>query len=123
MSALTKNRDTPRREGFSAVFTAGADLYQGGMVAMDATGKAVPATDSGTDVIGMATCLAQNGESVEVARGVYCFSNSPSDALTVADVGKPCFVVDDQTVKKTKGASPVAGMVFDVDSTGVWVKI
>lgn len=123
MSALTNNRDTQRREGHSAVFTAGGTIFQGGMVAMDAQGKAVAATASGTDVIGMALRPAINGEAVEVARGVYLFDNSPADALALADVGKPCYVADDQTVKKTKGTSPVAGMVFDVDHTGVWVKI
>jgi len=56
---------------------------------------------------------------------VYCLANSAGgDALTVADIGDLCFVVDDQTVGKTVGGSglrPIAGEVIDVDAAGVWV--
>ena len=46
------------------------------------------------------------------------------DAIALTEVGKPCYVVDDQTVAKTNnaGARPVAGTVFDVDAQGVWVE-
>jgi hypothetical protein len=42
----------------------------------------------------------------------------------LADVGKQCYLVDDQTVAKTDGTntrSP-AGFVRDVDADGVWVE-
>ena len=46
-----------------------------------------------------------------------------ADAITLADIGKDCFIVDDQTVAKTDGAGTRsrAGRVFDVDADGVWV--
>ena len=46
-----------------------------------------------------------------------------ADAITLADVGSDCYIVDDQTVAKTNGTNTrsVAGKVFDVDADGVWV--
>ena len=53
------------------------------------------------------------------------FANSAAtDAITLADIGKDCFIVDDQTVAKTDGSGTRsrAGRVFDVDADGVWVE-
>ena len=64
--------------------------------------------------------------NVEIDKGIFCFANSTStDALTTADIGSDCYIVDDQTVAKTNGSSTrsVAGRVFDVDSQGVWVDL
>ena len=59
-----------------------------------------------------------------VEKGVHCLANSSSaDAITLADIGSDCFIVDDQTVAKTSATNTrsVAGKVFDVDADGVWV--
>ena len=55
---------------------------------------------------------------------VACFANSAAaDAITLADIGADCYIVDDQTVAKTSATNTrsVAGKVFDVDAEGVWV--
>ena len=56
-----------------------------------------------------------------VARGVFRWVNG--DTFTDADIGDLAFVEDDQTVQKAAAASAdiIAGVVLDVDSSGVWV--
>ena len=70
---------------------------------------------------------AGNGdETVEVEFGTYLLGNSGGvDAITVAHLGRTCFVVDDETVALTSagGTRPVAGFVREVGSDGVWVEI
>ena len=64
--------------------------------------------------------------TVETEAGCFHFENSSSsDEITVADIGKLCYVADDQTVAQTSnaGARSVAGLVVQVDSTGVWVLV
>jgi hypothetical protein len=63
---------------------------------------------------------------IKVKGGVFRFKNSSSgDAITIADIGKVAYAVDDETVAKTNGLtnglptrSP-AGIIVDVDSNGV----
>ena len=56
---------------------------------------------------------------------MFHFANSAAaDAIAIGDIGAVCFAVDDQTVAKTNGSSTrsPAGIVEDVDATGVWVR-
>lgn len=58
--------------------------------------------------------------------GTFRFRNSTSaDAITVAYIGKVCFVIDDDRVAKTNGsgARSPAGVVEAVDGAGVWVRL
>ena len=54
---------------------------------------------------------------------LYPAVRPPRSSVQVPDIGKDCFIVDDQTVAKTNGANTRsrAGKVFDVDADGVWV--
>ena len=47
------------------------------------------------------------------------------DAITAAQIGSACYIVDDQTVAKTSdnGSRSRAGQVIDVDAQGVWVQV
>ncbi len=122
MAALTSDRNTPRRDGVQFSFEAGAEIFAGAMVALDATGKAVPATAAGTVCVGVAQNYTTAGDQVGVRRGVFAFADAADDAaLTRADIGTTCHVADDQTVKKAAGA--VAGIIVDVDADGIWIKI
>jgi len=58
-------------------------------------------------------------------RGTFRLFNLATDAVTAADIGKPCFLVDDQTVAKTHGGNTrsQAGAVIDLDAQGVWVRL
>ena len=133
MVALTAPRSTPAGLGEvrALPLPAGGKVFAGAMVAITAAGFAAGATATAANVtIGRADETVDNAggangaKKVKVRRGVFQFANSGgADAIALTEVGKPCFVVDDQTVAKTNnaGARPAAGIVFDVDAKGVWV--
>ena len=108
-------------------------IYAGTIVSLGSDGYARPGRATNTDlVIGIAEEQADNtnGSDGDIAvsvrrRVAACFGNSSSsDAITLTERGKACFVVDDVTVAKTSnsGARPSAGRIVDVDSGGVWVE-
>lgn len=133
MTALTQDRNTLRRDGVQTEppVAAGARIYGGALVAINAAGFAVPgSTATGLIGAGVAEQRADNTGAaagairVRLNRLPHCFGNSDSaDAITLADVGSDCYIVDDQTVAKTNGSGTRsrAGRVFDVDGEGVWV--
>ncbi|CAN5361264.1 hypothetical protein BH09PSE4_BH09PSE4_17120 [soil metagenome] len=64
--------------------------------------------------------------AVDVQDGDWLAKNSTGvDAITVANIGHYCFVVDDETVARTSASRtrPRAGVVIGVDSTGVMVRM
>lgn len=69
---------------------------------------------------------ADGDETVDIQAGTYPFNNSAgADALSDADIGRPCYVVDDDTVAKTSALDTrcLAGVVRCVDEDGVWVEV
>ncbi|WP_310463261.1 hypothetical protein [Sphaerotilus sp.] len=136
MAATTTNRDTRTTGSRTRVLpmAAGENIPAGVLVQVNAAGVAVNAVATAANrCVGMSQYPASNaagiagGKMVQVDRGVFGpFGNSAAaDQITLADLGAPCYVVDNQTVAKTSntGARPVAGTVFGVDSAGVWVEI
>lgn len=134
MVALAAARNTPRREpGVEGHPVKGATkIYQGGLVCLDATGWAVPGAVATTLVArGRAEETVDNtgangAKSVKVRQGIFLFANSAAgDAITRAEIGDDCYIVDDQTVAKTDGTGTrsKAGKIRDVDAQGVWVEI
>ncbi|WP_420598633.1 hypothetical protein [Neptuniibacter sp.] len=133
--ALTKDRNTKRREGkqFSDPVAAAAVIFAGALVCLDASGNAVPGSVSTTlTARGRAEEHVDNSSgaagdlNVEVRGGLFLLKNSAAaDEITRADIGNDCYIVDDETVAKTDGTSTrsVAGKIQDVDSAGVWVEI
>lgn len=123
----------------SVPVAAATTIYQGALVAtqLGGSGYAQNATaDRSLRVIGVAAKRAVNTTAegfgaagdinVEVDRGVFPFTNSAStDAITAADVGEPCYVVDNDTVARTSsfGLRPVAGIVSKVEGGKVYVEI
>lgn len=133
MTATTEGRNTKRRNGDQLSFPAAVALVLvGTIVVLDATGHAQGgSTATGLVAVGVAedtvdnTAGAAGDLQVPVRRGVFAFANSTStDAITNADYGSTCYVVDNQTVAKTDGAGTrsAAGIVRGVDSNGVWVE-
>lgn len=135
MSALTADRDTPRRDGVDSAFPvkAGVRIFAGSIVAIDsANGYATKGATSITlKAVGVAqaqidnTTGADGDVSVPVRRGTWRLANSAgADQITLKDVGTTAYIVDDQTVAKTDGGGTrsVAGTVNDVDPVGVWIK-
>ena len=118
MSALTTYRMTPEYENNKFVtLTAGGTIYQGGMVAVNASGKAVAASDtSGLKVIGRAENQAANN----VRLGVFGWDNDQTNAVQATDFGKLCYVVDDHTVSIDDQTNAViAGVVKGIDEEGL----
>ncbi len=112
---------------------ASTTIYPGAIVCLNASGNLVPASTSttliavgvydGKDIVDNSTG-AIGDIKLSPRMGVFRFENSASgDAITKAEIGDDCYLVDDQTVAKTSGSSTrsVAGKIYAVDSLGVWV--
>lgn len=132
--ALSADRNIPRTDGVERPFpvAASTEIFAGALVVNDA-GVAKPgATDTGLVSLGVAqehvdNSAGQDGDKVvRVRRGIFRFANSAdTDEITAADVGATCYIVDDETVAKTddESARSAAGIVWAVDSQGVWVSV
>jgi hypothetical protein len=119
-----------------------AQIYQGGLAMMSgAFVRAARAGQGGNDLAKMADVALSRVVGVSLATAIggaadgtvtngveagdWLAKNSAGvDAITAADIGRYCFVIDDETVAKTSaaGTRPRAGVVADVDATGVMVK-
>lgn len=131
MAALTQDRNTPEREANFLVLpmAAGATIYAGSLVAVNASGQAVPgSTSTGLTAAGRAEeCKKNSGvdgaETIKVRRGVFKFQNSGTDAVALPL--STCYIVDDQTVAATNGTNTrsAAGKALAIEADGVWVQI
>lgn len=133
MSALTADRDTPFKDGvlIPVPVAAGVKIYAGAMVAANSTGYATPgALSTSLTYLGRAEGMVDNTAGAAGALTVlvrrdkaFRWANHGADPVTQAEMGQPCFIVDDQTVAKTSGNSTrsPAGIVLGVDADGVWV--
>ena len=103
MAALTEGRNTTELHvggvHYSYSREAAATIYAGALAAQNADGKAVPASDAaGLVVLGRAETGANAGFGVVIRKGTYLYNNGEgAEALTAADIGKECFVVDQGT--------------------------
>jgi hypothetical protein len=132
--ALTKDRNTLSRSGQQFSYPlAAVKVYAGSIGVINASGHLTKgATATGLKCVGRIKAQVDNSAGVaaavngEVENGLFCWKNSAAaDAITLAEVGTVCFIVDDETVAKTSGGgtrSP-AGIIEDVDSGGVWVRM
>lgn len=135
MTALSADRNTPRADGAIErhPVKGGTRIFAGALVCLDAAGWAVPGATSATLVtLGRAEAsvdardAANGGVGVDIRRGTFRWSNGAAgDAVTRADIGKPAYVVDDQTVARVNpggNTRSVAGIIRNVDAQGVWVE-
>jgi hypothetical protein len=133
MTAMSQARQPVQTEGkYSTTPVKGAaTIFQGALVVADA-GLAVPGkTALNLVVLGVAdqgvnnSAGADGAKKVTTERGTFKFFNLAADAIVAGDVGKDCYLVDDQTVAKTSGANTrsVAGKIINVDSDGVFVRV
>jgi hypothetical protein len=131
MAALTKDRNTPTREGrvYSHPLAAGKVVFAGALIVLSATGYAEPATTAtGKKGLGRAKGYVSNAGgadgavAVTVERGLYQFANDGN--VTRAHIGGSAYAVDDQTVAPTDGTGTrsAVGTIRDVDALGVWVE-
>ena len=132
MAALTKDRNTTRKAtGQIAVHPVAENvkIFAGSQVCLDATGYAVPASDTeGLKFIGVSRIYVDNtggangDASIEVWRdGIFDYATAD---MGIDDVGKPVFIADDQTVALTSTNNVGCGIISEVESaTKVWVDI
>lgn len=136
MTALAADRDTAERASptsqlFCEVGTDSTQYYQGGIVCIStSTGKVVKGSTA-TTLVAIGRCEenvltgTSNTRKIKARTGCFKYDNSASaDAIAADDIGKPCYIVDDQTVALTDGTSTRsrAGIIAGVDSDGVWVQ-
>jgi hypothetical protein len=100
-------------------------IYAGTMVAVDASGNAVPASAStALKLAGRAESQVVNSgaagaKTINVKPGVFAFNNSAAgvDLIAAANTFSYCYAVDDNVVALTDGGGtrPIAGMIFPFD--------
>lgn len=132
--ALSQDRQTRKRIGDrrAAPVAAATKIYLGALVALNAAGDLVPGSVATTlKSPGVAVAQVDNtggaagAVTAEYEKGIFQFKNSAAgDAITRADIGANCYIVDDETVAKTNGTNTrsVAGVIEDVDAQGVYVR-
>ena len=131
--ALTADRNTAYKDTGLVVHdvAAGAVIFAGALVAVNAAGYALPAADAaGLRVMGRAeeqvdnSAGADGAVTVTVLEGrVLSLKNSAVNAVTEADIGGLVYVEDDETVAGAGGTnSIIAGRCIGLDSAGVWVQ-
>jgi hypothetical protein len=132
--ALTKDRNTPARDGtlLEHPLAASTKIYAGAIVALDAAGNAVPgATSTTLTAVGRAESLADNSAGTAGAvtiltrRGIFKYTNDTVAAIDRTHIGKSGYLVDDHTVAATNGTNTrsVAGKILAIDPDGVWIEI
>lgn len=144
MAALTADRPTPRKSQPEAIKAgrfyvhAAKKIFAGSMVMENPAdeGFIMPAVSTAAGNASSFVAFSPEhldnsagadgdiySDRIEV-RGVYLF-NVSDGPLTLQDLGKPAFVADDQTVKKTGAAGDtIAGRfseLYEPDATKVWV--
>lgn len=130
MSAATVSIPTDRRQAaqFSFPLTAIKSLI-GTLAALNSSHQLVAATDAASRrVVGIFAEEVDNSAgsagdvNAPVEVGCFKLSNSGTNALTDAHIGRVCYVEDNQTVSSDPGTNAVvAGIVAKVDTDGVWV--
>lgn len=128
---LSGPRNTKERHPSARLFPmkAGAVIHAGALSAHE-NGLAVRGREA-TGLIGIGRAMesadnkdgADGDKTIAIETGCFCYSSSATDPVTRASIGKPVYIIDDETVAATSGtdARSVAGVCFDVDDSGVWV--
>lgn len=138
MTALAAERETlkygagPVPEMLSLPMKGSTTIYKGAIVAMTSAGYALPGAATATNItMGIASETKTNSGAdgaaeIQVRCGVFAFENSASsDLIATTEIGKTCYVVDDNTVAKTdnSAARPAAGKVVKIENSQVFVKL
>lgn len=136
MTALARDTNVNNKEigrSINVPLAANAIVFRGSLVSANASGFGVAASDtSGEVVIGIAdtggdnTGGANGDLEVRVRKGVFELQTAGT-VVDQADLGRPVYVSDDNTVEKAAGVvnNIVAGVLDSLDaaSGNPWVKI
>lgn len=135
MTALAKDTVRPFRvfREVDLTLASGSIAYKNGRAALNpTTGKVVPASSSPTLLMlgrfmrKVDASAADKAVPVDLEREVraeWYANHSGGDAVAATDIGRLCYVLDDNTVTITPTNRPIAGRVWEVDATkGVLVE-
>ena len=126
MTALSQDRATSERDGRERSFTVatGSTIYAGSLVMLDGSTVKPGAVASSKIAVGRAENPAKAGETIKVRRGMFRWSNDTANGgnLRTQDIGTNAYMLDDQTVSRISTGRSIAGKVFDVEDSGVWVE-
>lgn len=132
MAALTADRNTAMKDGdlVYVPVAASVKIYAGAKVVANASGYAAPATAAASlTYLGRAEEMADNSTGANGAISVlvrrkkaFKWANKAGDLVTVALIGKSCYIEDDQTVRATASGTSASGKVLAIESDGVWVE-
>ena len=127
--------NTPYRDGIAIPLTiaAGVTIAEGELVAVNADGNAVPATDaSAKHLMGRAELSvspelpAPNNAVIVTRNRQFLLANDATKPVTAADIGSPVVLTAQNTVGKfTAGEAALGvGVLMGVDYNGqVWVEV
>lgn len=128
--------NTPYRDGIAIPLTiaAGVTIAEGELVAVNADGNAVPATDAsakylmGRAELSVSPELPAPNNAVIVTRNrQFLLANDASTPVTAADIGSDVVLTAQNTVGKVTAGDAAAlgvGVLMGVDYNGqVWVEI
>ncbi len=125
---LTDNINLPEKSDhlfITGPIEKATHIFFGGIVATNPAGNMVPAEDTaGLIVRGVAEQEVDNtngeaGDKTVVAkRAPRWVPNSAIHPLGPDDVGKVCFIEDDNTVARTSGSKIVAGITLELSADG-----
>ncbi len=138
--------DTERMTNFAGVtpargtfpIKANVQIFKGALVGLDSAGRAMPGDTVANGclaAVGKASATYDNRTgselggaagacNVEVEYGVFQWANSGGgDVIAADDVGKVCYVVDDQTVALTSNTDTrgIAGFITEVRDSKAYV--
>lgn len=135
MSAATESILTSSRPGIKRNLSmkASSKVYGGTLAALTTAGyvRAAVATNTTDKIVGIADAEVDNSSGsngdlkVDVLFGIFELAYTGT-APTIADIGKPVYVSDDQTVTlDPTSAPPIVGVLHDVSATSgfCWVEI
>jgi hypothetical protein len=132
MPPLTDDRNTPELGYGSMTGLLGASqtIFAGALLMRNAAGHIIRgATATGAVGVGRAeerkTSTSAGVTGIVYRPGTFRYANSASaDEITAADIGRACWIVDDETVARTNGSNTrsKAGTVVAVEPLGVWVR-
>lgn len=125
-AALSAARDTKAKSNLrlNIGVKTGVTIYAGALVAVDATGYAIPASDAtGLTILGRATKTVAGGSdasgtyNIDVEQGAFWYA-SDAGTKVKSKIGSILYIVDDQTVSATNSGTYgiAAGIMLDYDA-------
>ncbi len=131
--SVAKSISSRKGDQFSHPVKAATKIAAGHLVVLDVTGFALEAHVAPNLIVcGMAEASVDNEEGANGAKRVNCargtelfrFENDTADPVVRSHINGLCYILDSETVSSSHdtNARSQAGIVRDLDDTGVWVE-